>query len=136
MLKKLFRTLAIVATVASASIIATLAPAAAGIKGEVVKEGHFKGKNGKTVTGKVSIVKTKDGYVAVVDNFSLSGAPDPSFAFGKNGKYVKSSDFVKLTKIKGKQVHKIPSHINPEEFTDFFLWCEKFSVTLGIAKFK
>lgn len=98
--------------------------------------GSFTGKNDHTVTGSFEILKTDGGYTLTLsDDFELDGAPDPKLAFGKNG-YVKGTIFSKLNKLKGKQVYKLPAGINPEDFNEVWVWCEKFDVALGVAKVK
>lgn len=98
--------------------------------------GNFTGTNQHTVTGSFEIVKTGDGYTLTLsDDFELDGAPDPKIAFGKDG-YSKGTIFTKLNSLKGKQVYKLPASINPSDYNEVWVWCEKFDVGLGVAKVK
>ena len=121
---------------------AVLATAAITLGGNVaLADGHgitgsFTGKNKHTVSGSFEIVKTDGGYTLTLsDDFELDGAPDPKLAFGKNG-YVKGTIFSKLNNLKGKQVYKLPASINPDDYNEVWVWCEKFDVALGVAKVK
>ena len=98
--------------------------------------GNFTGKNDHVVTGSFEILKTDNGYTLTLSNdFELDGAPDPKLGFGKDG-YVKGSIFSKLSKLKGKQVYKLPADFDPSAYNEVWVWCEKFDVALGVAKVK
>ena len=123
----------LLALVAAAFI--TVAPTA-GAADEAVASGTFKGASGHKTSGGVSIKKSGKGYVAVLeDDFSLDGAPDPKLGFGKNG-YDTSTTFSELRSNSGRQEYQIPADIDPAKFNEFYVWCEKFSVPLGVAKLK
>lgn len=103
---------------------------------EVVKTGNFEGRSDHITTGDVSILKTSDGYVAVLNsNFSLDGAPAPTLGFGNNG-FDKKTEFTKLKSKSGLQMYKIPTNIDVENFNEFYVWCSDFSVPLGVASLK
>ncbi len=109
-----------------------IAPALAG---EIVAEGTFKGASGHKTSGKVTIERDGDGYIAVLQsNFNFDGAPDPKLGFGKNGSYDGSSKIAHLGKLNGLQVYKIPAGIDVGAYNEFYVWCEKYSVPLGVAK--
>jgi len=102
----------------------------------VVFTGTFEGRNDHITKGQVSIVRTANGYVAILDkDFSLDGAPAPTLGFGKNG-FDKSTEFAKLKSKNGLQVYAIPKNIKVEDFNEFYVWCSDFSVALGVAKLK
>ncbi len=98
--------------------------------------GTFEGRNKHITTGTVSIMKAENGSSVLIlgEDFSLDGAPDPSVALVKGGKYEKSADLGKMTKIKGMQVYHIPDNIDWSTYNEVYIWCEKFSVSLGVAK--
>ncbi|MEL7488116.1 MAG: DM13 domain-containing protein, partial [Pseudomonadota bacterium] len=99
----------------------------------VVQSGSFEGLSDHVTKGGVSILHTASGYVAVLEgDFSLDGAPSPTLGFGKNG-FVKETEFTKLESKKGLQVYAIPASINPADYDEFYVWCAKFSVPLGVA---
>ena len=76
----------LVPTLAAAALILFLAAAPAAWAGEVVAKGSFAGKSNHITTGGVSIEKTAEGYLLVLEeSFSFDGAPDPQLGFGKNG---------------------------------------------------
>ncbi|MCH8808261.1 MAG: DM13 domain-containing protein [Proteobacteria bacterium] len=109
------------------------APVAASAEGHVLASGEFRGQSGHAASGGVSVVKTAKGIVVVLGpDFKFDGAPDPKLGFGKNG-YVKSTQFSILRSNSGKQTYEIPSTIEPADYTEVWVWCEKFSVPLGVA---
>ena len=67
-------------------------------------------------------------------NFSIKGAPGPYLGFGKDGKYVKATQFSKLLKTTGAQTYKVPASIDVSEFNEFYVWCKPFNVPLALAK--
>jgi hypothetical protein len=84
----------------------------------------------------VSLVKTAKGIRVVLDpDFKFDGAPDPKLGFGKNG-YIKSTQFSKLKSNSGKQSYEIPSTIDSAGYTEVWVWCQEFSVPLGVAILK
>lgn len=130
---QLIRAVFAVTVLATATL--TLGAAASFADGHGIT-GNFTGTNDHTVSGSFEIVKSDDGYTLTLsDDFELDGAPDPKIAFGKNG-YSKGTIFTKLNKLKGKQVYKLPASINPSDYNEVWIWCEKFDVGLGVAKVK
>ena len=98
-------------------------------------EGTFKGASGHKTSGTVTIEQDGDGYIAILQsNFNFDGAPDPKLGFGKNGSYDGSSKIAHLGKLNGLQVYKIPAGIDVGAYNEFYVWCEKYSVPLGVAK--
>lgn len=124
--------------IASASLVLALfsfivaAPAIAGDK-----SGNLRGASGHITTGKVEIVN-KGGVIQVIlaDNFTFDGAPDPKLGFGNSGKYDLKTTFAPLKSLKGKQVYTLPSGIDPSKYNEFYVWCERFGVPLGVASIR
>ena len=122
-------------------LLVSLAVAAAMIlfAGMALADGHkasgsFVGKSNHITSGEVTVEKTADGYVLVLhDNFSFDGAPDPQLGLGKGG-YDGSTRFSKLKSNNGKQSYKLPAGIDASQYDEVWVWCEKFSVPLGVAK--
>ena len=108
------------------STVAAL-PAYAGGHGRI---GTFKGKSNHITTGRVEVLK---GSVELLSDFTFDGAPDPKVAFGKDG-YDAKTLMGKLTKNKGASSYQIPAGINPDNYNEVWVWCEKFNVPLGVAK--
>lgn len=114
--------------------IATLAPLPVAAD-ETNAVGSFVGASDHITTGGVEIVKTADGGAVVIldSDFSLDGAPDPRVGFGSDGTYVEASDLGELQNISGLQVYVVPPTINVDDFNEIYIWCEQFSVPLGVA---
>jgi Electron transfer DM13 len=118
-----------------AAVIAT-SPLAASAQ-EVLGKGTFTGKSGHRTSGSVTIVRTGNSVeVRLGSNFKLDGAPDPWLGFGNNGKYVSASEISKLKSNSGAQVYKISGPVDVSKYSEFYIWCRKFSVPLGVAKLK
>ena len=123
---------AFVAIAATAAILAGPGTALAGE--DVLASGTFKGASSHTTSGTVTIRKTDDGVVVVLEeDFEFDGAPDPKLGFGKDGRYDRASQVSHLGSNKGRQVYEIPGHVEPEVYNEFYVWCEKYNVPLGIA---
>ena len=104
------------------------------IKGESIGSGSFTGKSDHVTSGTATIRKTADGNILHLgSDFKFDGAPDPKFAFGKDG-VNKETIFVDLKENKGEQSYEIPDSINIEEYNEVWLWCKQFNVPLGMAK--
>ena len=102
---------------------------------EVIAKGSFVGKTGHKASGMMSLVKTDNGVeIRFGPNFSIKGAPGPYLGFGKDGKYVKATQFSKLLKTTGAQTYKVPASIDVSEFNEFYVWCKPFNVPLALAK--
>ena len=115
----------------AAGAAAVTTPAIAGGYGRLAE---LKGVNNHFTTGRVKIAKKDGGYaINLLDDFTFDGAPDPKIALGNNG-YDKSTLMGKLTPNSGSS-YTIPAGINPDDFNEVWIWCEKFNVGLGVAKF-
>ncbi len=107
------------------------------LAGPVLGKGVFSGKSGHKTSGSVSIVKTDTGVeVRFGSDFKLDGAPDPWLGFGKSGKYDTAGEIAILKSNSGTQVYKIPGKIDASKYDEFYIWCRKFAVPLGVAKLK
>lgn len=116
------------------ALTAAMLPVSQAAADETLSSGTFVGKSNHVTSGKVSIVKTGSGFELVLeDSFKFDGAPDPKLAFGKNG-YDKTTLFSKLNANSGKQVYALPASIDVSQYNEVWVWCEKFSVPLGVAK--
>jgi len=122
--------LAIAAAVLGAIIVA---PVAASAGDEVLASGAFTGKSGYAASGGVSVVKTETGVRVVLGrDFKFDGAPDPKLGFGKDG-YVKATQFSVLKSNDGAQTYDIPTTLDPADYNEVWVWCEQYSVPLGVA---
>jgi len=96
--------------------------------------GEFVGKSDHITTGQVTIKKVANGYLVTLGrDFSLDGAPEPSVGFGKDGTYDKSTDLGDLVSISGEQIYLIPASVDVSEYNEIYIWCDQFSVPLGVA---
>jgi hypothetical protein len=101
---------------------------------EALVSGTFTGRSDHVTSGQVSIVKTATGFELVLaDNFFLDGAPDPVIGFGTNDKFDKATIFTKLEKTAGGQTYVLPADFVLGNNSQVFVWCEQFSVPLGVA---
>ncbi len=101
---------------------------------ETVRSGSFSGLSDHSTQGTASVVKTADGYAIVLgDDFVFDGAPDPKVALGKNGEYDPSTLLAPLQSDSGMQTFVIPDSIDVADFNEVYIWCEKYSVGLGVA---
>ena len=96
--------------------------------------GQFEGRSSHVTTGRITIVKRADGtYVELGKGFSLDGAPDPVLGFGMNGEYIAATKFSALNELNGAQTYKLDAGFDLEQYDSIFVWCEQFSVPLGVA---
>lgn len=106
---------------------------AAPADGDVVATGTFEGRSDHVVLGTVQLVDTGDGLVVVLgDDFDLDGAPDPRVGFGKGGEYGVS--IAELASHEGAQNYPVPASVDVNAYDEVTIWCDDFSVPLGVAK--
>jgi hypothetical protein len=104
---------------------------------DVVSSGTFTGASNHVTSGGVSVVKTNDGLEVVLsDDFKFDGAPDPKVGFGKNGKYDIKSQLAHLEKNTGAQRYSVPISLDISGYNEIYIWCEAYSVPLGVAVIK
>jgi len=124
-------------------VIVALAVVIAGITSTVmaadmVHTGTFTGENDHITTGQVTVINSPDGWKIVLgDDFSLDGAPDPKVALGNDGVFDPAtlhSDNLKSNT--GAQEFLLPASVDGSKYNEVYIWCEKFSVSLGVAKVK
>ncbi|MEM7172744.1 MAG: DM13 domain-containing protein [Pseudomonadota bacterium] len=105
--------------------------------GGVISKGQFTGASDHITTGGVTIIETDSGVVVVLgSDFSLDGAPDPKVGFGNDGQYVEATKLGHLRNDKGLQVYAVPAGLDASKYNEVYIWCEKFSVPLGVASVK
>jgi Electron transfer DM13 len=95
--------------------------------------GPFAGENGHVTKGSAMIVEEGGKYyVQLSDDFSFDGAPDPKLALGK-GEVDATTIMPNLTSNTGAQRYALPAGVDPEGYTSLHVWCEEYTVSLGIA---
>jgi hypothetical protein len=101
----------------------------------LLASGHFSGKSGHAAAGGVSLLKTANGIIAILEpDFSVDSSPDPRLGFGRDGHYEKATQFSLLNSSTGAQIYHIPEGVNLTDYNEFWVWCEKFQVAIGAAK--
>lgn len=95
--------------------------------------GTFTGASGHVTTGEVFMVRGPDGYVVSLgSDFALDGAPAPHVSLGDAE--TARVNLAPLTRTVGSQVYRIPAEVDVGEFDHIYIWCEEFSVPLGVAE--
>lgn len=102
-----------------------------------IATGQFVGASDHITTGTAEIVQNADGSYSIVlgADFSLDGAPDPRVGLGKDGSYDGGTDSGALQNLTGAQTFPLPAGVDPADFNEIYIWCERFSVPLGVATF-
>lgn len=90
----------------------------------------FRGINNHTVTGTAEIV---GNTVYLLDDFVFDGAPDPKVALGNDGTYDPATLSGLLTEFNGASQFDLPEGIDPADYNEVWIWCERFNVGLAIA---
>jgi len=104
---------------------------------EMVRSGEFSTLSKHVTTGSVTVAKTEDGYVITLgEDFSFDGAPDPRVALGNDGTYDPATLLESLRSNTGEQSYSVPASIDASAYNEVYIWCEKFSVALGVAQLK
>lgn len=120
---------------AASTLVLAISMQANAANGDVIASGSLSGANNHVTKGNVMVVEMNGGYVVKLgEGFSLDGAPDPKLAFGVDGKAPVM--LAPLTSNTGAQTYEVPAGINPANFNKFYIWCEKFSVSLGDTDLK
>ncbi len=104
---------------------------------EVLGQGAFRGASGHTTSGDVVVLKSTGGaQVVLQSNFKFDGAPDPQVGFGTGGTYDRASQLAPLASNTGEQVYDVPAALDLTRYDEIYIWCEKYSVPLGVAALK
>ncbi|MGB3407766.1 MAG: DM13 domain-containing protein [Jannaschia sp.] len=92
--------------------------------------GSFTGAARYGIGGRAEIVGNQ---VNLLDDFRFGNAPDPKVALGRDGYDPKT--LMGLLKAKsGASSYTIPAGIDPGQYNEVWIWCERFNVPLGVAK--
>ncbi len=114
------------------TFLATAAALAAGpaFAGGHGRLGTFTGASNHVTTGTAEIAGNQ---VNLLDDFTFDGAPDPKVALGNDG-YDPATLMGALRSNTGAQSYAIPAGIDPANYNEVWIWCERFNVPLGVAK--
>jgi len=100
-----------------------------------VAAGTFEGRSDHVTTGAVTVERTASGYqLRFATDFSLDGAPDPVVALGNGETFLVVNKLGALKSKTGAQTYQLPASFTPGQFSEVYVWCERFSVPLGVAK--
>lgn len=103
----------------------------------VVASGTFDGRNDHVVSGTVEVVESGGKmFVRLGSDFSLDGAPDPKIGFGRGGEYDTSTTFTELGPHTGASSYALPDGFALGDLGEAYIWCDQFSVALGVAELK
>ena len=81
------------------------------------------------------VVEMNGGHVVKLgENFALDGAPDTSVAFVASGQ--KPVFISALKSNKGGQTYAVPAGLDPSDYDKFYIWCERYSVSLDETNLK
>jgi len=122
------------AVTAAASLALSSVPALAGSK----RKGSLSGRKGYSVQGTVK-VKKEGGRTKVVfsDDYLFDPSknpPDIKIGFGNGETYAKGSKIHEKLSIKqGAATFDVPSNINTDQYSELYIYCEKFTVILAVA---
>ncbi|MEL6553388.1 MAG: DM13 domain-containing protein [Cyanobacteria bacterium J06621_11] len=120
-------------TVVEAVTETTAETAPAAVSENIVATGQFMGAGDHIVTGGVEVVEVDGVYlIRLGDDFSLDDAPDPKVGLGLDG-YDPSTKAGELAAFTGASTYQVPADVNAEEYNEVHIWCERFSVPLGVA---
>ncbi|MEM8760635.1 MAG: DM13 domain-containing protein [Pseudomonadota bacterium] len=100
----------------------------------VTARGTFEGRSKHVTTGHASIVFSNGNVIIQLeDDFTFDGAPDPKVALG-NGGFDESTIHAALRSNTGAQAYTLKPGLDIGNYTEVWIWCEQFSVPLGVAK--
>ncbi len=103
---------------------------------DTLGQGSFVGKSNHVASGSVAIVDEGNRKLVVfASNFKFDGAPDPKVALGSDG-YDSDTILAPLKSNDGKQAYVIPDNIDPADYSQIWIWCERFNVPLALAELK
>ncbi|WP_299152952.1 DM13 domain-containing protein [uncultured Tateyamaria sp.] len=122
-------------TIVAITLFAVISLTALTAQADTVASGSFVGASEHITTGGVEITENADGShtITLGEDFSLDGAPDPRVGLGKDGQFDSDTDAGKLANLTGSQSFIVPVGIDIADFNEVYIWCEKFSVPLGVA---
>lgn len=121
----------------SVTMMVFLSIGAMAIADNAAREGSFKGLSNHVTIGTATLIKEGESYrIELGSDFMFDGAPDPKVAFGKDGKFDAATLLEPLRANSGAQSYAVPGSINPEDYNEIYIWCEKYSVGLGVASIK
>ncbi|SFJ69661.1 DM13 domain-containing protein [Jannaschia pohangensis] len=105
-------------------------PATRLIAGGHGRVGTFSGAERYGIGGSGELVGNQ---VNLLDDFRFGSAPDPKVALGRDG-YDPATLMGPLKSTSGASSYTLPAGIDPNQYNEIWIWCERFNVPLGVAK--
>ncbi len=100
----------------------------------VTARGAFEGRSDHVTTGHARVVRTGGRWVIELeDDFAFDGAPDPRVGLGNDG-FVAGTLLSPLRANAGRQAYALRPDLDIGDYTEVWIWCERFSVPLGVAE--
>ncbi len=120
--------------VAAVALSVTVQAASLAVAGDGSWTGSFQGASGHATRGTVTVTQNGDALTLKLGgNFSLDGAPDPWIGFGLDGTFIGSTLVSELRSNNGAQTYNVPASVDINAVNEVYIWCDKFSVPLGVA---
>ncbi|MEM7191101.1 MAG: DM13 domain-containing protein [Pseudomonadota bacterium] len=123
-----------IALTATAAVALSAKPSFAGD----TRSGTFSGRKGYNVTGGVQVVKDGGTTTVVLGEDYVfdpnKNPPDIKIGFGNGETYAEGSKIHdKLTVKQGAATFEVPAGINTDDFSELYIYCEQYTVILGVA---
>ena len=120
---------------ATAAVALGVNPALAG---SGARTGSLSGRKGYNVSGSVQVKKVGGKTTVVLGDDYLfdpnKNPPDIKIGFGSGETYAKGSKIHdRLTVKKGAATFDVPAGIDTDQYDELYIYCEKFTVILGVA---
>ncbi|MGF1447537.1 MAG: DM13 domain-containing protein [Pikeienuella sp.] len=100
----------------------------------VTARGAFEGRSNHVTRGHARVLRSNGEFVIELEpDFFFDGAPDPRVGLGHRG-YDPSSLLQPLRSNSGRQAFALRPGLDIGDYTQVWIWCERFSVPLGVAE--
>lgn len=110
-----------------------------GMKGDAMMSDHrvamLAGSDGHHAAGKVSFVEEMGKTTLVLSGIKVDKVPDGHVYLARNGDRKKGIDLGILKQFTGKVAFTLPADADPAAYDSVIIYCEKFNVEIGRAKF-
>jgi hypothetical protein len=97
--------------------------------------GSFEGRAGHRGSGTASLIEI-DGksYLRFEDDFDIQNGPDLFVHFGNDGEYDREASLGRLKGNIGGQNYEIPEGVDPQDYSEVWVWCRAFSTPFVVAE--